>query len=73
MGCGPEGRLGLALQDKHRTEGNTRFFHLQRGEVIRLGGTTEEKGDGVGLSDQTTIELVARAGQALPKDPAGSP
>jgi SAM-dependent methyltransferase len=73
MGCGPEGRLGLALQDKHRTEGNARFFHLQRGEVIRLGGVTEEKGDGVGLSNETTIELVARAGQAVPKDPPGGP
>ncbi|MCU0700616.1 MAG: small ribosomal subunit Rsm22 family protein [Myxococcaceae bacterium] len=67
MGCGPEGRVGLALQDKHRTEGNARFFHLQRGEVVRLGGATEEKGDGVGLTDATTVELVARAGQALPK------
>ncbi|MCA2979659.1 MAG: methyltransferase domain-containing protein [Myxococcaceae bacterium] len=67
MGCGPEGRLGLALQDKHRTEANARFFHLARGEVIRLSGATEEKGDGVGLSDATTVELVARAGQLVPK------
>lgn len=67
MGCGPEGRLGLALQDKHRTEANARFFHLERGEVIRLGGVVEEKGDGVGLSDGSTVEVVARPGQPVPK------
>ncbi|MBE2251191.1 MAG: methyltransferase domain-containing protein [Myxococcus sp.] len=67
MGCGPEGRIGLALQDKHRNPGNEKFFHLQRGEVIRIGGVLEEKGDGAGLSDQSTVELVARAGQAVPK------
>lgn len=67
MGCGPEGRIGLALQDKHRTEGNAKFFFLQRGEVIRLGGVAEEKGDGAGLTDQSTVEVIARAGQPLPK------
>lgn len=67
MGCGPEGRIGLALQDKHRTEGNAKFFYLQRGEVVRLGGVAEEKGDGAGLNDQSTVDVIARAGQPLPK------
>jgi len=67
MGCGPEGRLGLALQDKHRTEGNGAFFNLQRGEIVRLGGATDDKGDGLGLNESTTIELVARAGQPIPR------
>lgn len=71
MGCGPEGRLGLALQDKHRTDGNQRFFHLQRGEIVRLGGTAEEKGDGVGLNESSTVEVIARAGQAPPKPDQG--
>lgn len=67
MACGPEGRLGLALQDKHRTAANERFFHLQRGELVRLGGTADEKGDGLGLTDGSTVEVIARAGQAPPK------
>ena len=67
MGCGPEGRIGLALQDKHRNDGNAKFFYLQRGEVIRLGGVVDEKGDGAGLNDQSTVEIIARAGQAVPK------
>lgn len=67
MGCGPEGRIGLALQEKHRTDGNAKFFFLQRGEVIRLGGVAEEKGDGAGLTDQSTVDVIARAGQPLPK------
>lgn len=67
MGCGPEGRIGLAMQDKHKTQGNAAFFTLQRGEVIRIGGPTDEKGDGAGLNENTTVELVARAGQAVPQ------
>ncbi|MDP3505434.1 MAG: small ribosomal subunit Rsm22 family protein [Myxococcales bacterium] len=67
MGCGPEGRIGLAMQDKHRNPGNEKFFHLNRGEVIRIGGEVEAKGDGAGLSDRSTVEIVARAGQAVPK------
>jgi SAM-dependent methyltransferase len=67
MGCGPEGRIGLAMQDKHRNPGNEKFFHLNRGEVIRIGGEVEAKGDGAGLSDHSTVEIVARAGQAVPK------
>ncbi len=67
MGCGPEGRIGLALQDKHRSEGNARFFSLQRGEVIRVTGNADEKGDGAGFNEQTTVEVIARAGQAVPK------
>ena len=67
MGCGPEGRIGLAMQDKHRNPGNEKFFHLNRGEVIRIGGEVEAKGDGAGLSDRSTVEIIARAGQAVPK------
>jgi 2-polyprenyl-3-methyl-5-hydroxy-6-metoxy-1,4-benzoquinol methylase len=67
MGCGPEGRIGLALQDKHRNPGNEKFFHLNRGEVIRIGGEVEAKGDGAGLTDHSTVEIIARAGQGVPK------
>ena len=44
MGCGPEGRVGLALQEKHRTESNERFFSLRRGDVIAVEGTEPQGG-----------------------------
>jgi predicted nicotinamide N-methyase len=68
MGCGAEGRVGLAMQEKHRTEKNARFFRLNRGDVIRVTDT-EEKGDGFALTDQSTVEVVAPAGKpVLPDD-----
>ena len=65
MGCGPEGRVGLALQEKHRTAVNEEFFRLRRGDVIRVD-ETEERGDGFALSDRSKVEVVARAGRDLP-------
>jgi len=64
MGCGPEGRLGLALQTKHRTADNEAFFSLKRGDVVAVT-ETEPKGDGVGLSDRSTVKVIAHAG-AIP-------
>lgn len=66
MGCGPEGRVGLAMQDKHATERNRLFFKVQRGDVIRVEGT-EERGDGFALTDQSTVEIVANAGRPVVK------
>jgi SAM-dependent methyltransferase len=65
MGCGPEGRVGLALQQRHRTEANARFFELDRGTVIRVEGT-EERGDGAALNERSTLEVVALPGRPLP-------
>jgi SAM-dependent methyltransferase len=67
MGCGPEGRIGLALQEKHRSPANEGFMNLNRGDIIRIGGPTEEKGDGAGLGLETTVERIAWAGQPPPK------
>jgi SAM-dependent methyltransferase len=64
MGCGPEGRVGLAVQERHRAAQNEAFFSLQRGDVIRVGAT-EEKGDGFALGEGAEVELVARAGQTI--------
>lgn len=64
IGCGAEGRVGLALQEKHRSAGNAAFFSLRRGEVISLTDT-EQKGDGLSLDDRTRVELVARAGRPI--------
>ena len=66
MGCGPEGRVGLALQDKHRTADNEAFFRLERGDVIRVS-ETEERGDGFALGDRSRVEVMARAGRPLPE------
>ena len=66
MGCGPEGRVGLAMQQKHQTEANKVFFKpVPRGAVVKLV-LTEPKGDGIALDDRTTVQVVAWPGQPLP-------
>ena len=65
MGCGPEGRLGLALQEKHRTEANAAFFRLQRGDVVTLT-ETEPRGDGLSLTERSEVHVVAPAGRPVP-------
>jgi SAM-dependent methyltransferase len=65
MGCGPEGRMGLALQDKHLGEKNRSFGELARGEVVRLTGA-EPKGDGIGLGADSEVTRLARAGERVP-------
>ncbi len=69
MGCGPEGRLGLALQDKHLTARTERFSTLHRGDVVRLEGL-ETKGDGVALGADSSVEIVAHAGALVRGDSA---
>jgi hypothetical protein len=66
MGCGPEGRVGLALQEKHRTDANARFFHLRRGDVVRVS-ETEPRGDGLALTERSEATVVAPAGRAMPE------
>jgi SAM-dependent methyltransferase len=65
IGCGPEGRMGLALQDKHVGDGNALFSDLHRGDVIRLTGTAQ-RGDGLALEADSTVTLVARASTPVP-------
>ena len=64
MGCGPEGRIGLALQDKHRAEGNAAFAHLQRGDVISLT-EAEARGDGLALNESSEVLVLTAAGQPV--------
>ena len=66
IGCGPEGRLGLALQDKHRTGGNESFFGLQRGDVARIS-EAEPRGDGLSLGAASQVSVIATAGQPVPR------
>jgi len=61
MACGPEGRIGLAMQDKHRSAVNERFFSLERGDVIRIGAA-DPKGDGVAIGPESAVEVLAPAG-----------
>lgn len=72
IGCGPEGRVGLSLQEKHITGANVDFSRLRRGDVIAVEGT-EEKGDGLALEPQSRVTIVARAGQRLPPPPKPEP
>lgn len=65
MGCGPEGRMGLALQEKHVTEANRRFERLLRGDVIEVAGG-EPRGDGVALGAESRVRIVAAAGRPVP-------
>jgi SAM-dependent methyltransferase len=65
VGCGPEGRVGLAMQDRHRTEQNAAFFKLQRGDVVRVTGT-EPRGDGLALVEGAEVRVVAAAGRGVP-------
>lgn len=64
MGCGPEGRMGLALQEKHRTAANEAFFSLRRGDVVAVEGT-EPRGDGLALVEGSAVRKVAAAGQEV--------
>ncbi len=65
IGCGPEGRVGLALQQKHRTEANAAFLELRRGDVARVT-EPEPRGDGLALTDRSEVSLLARAGEPAP-------
>ncbi len=67
MGCGPEGRMGLALQERHENDDNRAFFELDRGDVIRVT-ETEPRGDGISLTEKSKVEMIARAGlPVIPK------
>jgi hypothetical protein len=69
MGCGPEGRLGLSLQEKHVADSNRRFARLLRGDVVEITGA-EPRGDGLALGPESSVRVVAEAGQPVP---AGRP
>ncbi|HTP27905.1 MAG TPA: small ribosomal subunit Rsm22 family protein [Anaeromyxobacteraceae bacterium] len=72
MGCGPEGRLGLALQEKDVTDRNRAFERLLRGDVVELT-EVEPRGDGLRLSGTSEVRVVARAGEPLRGHGPGPP
>jgi ribosomal protein RSM22 (predicted rRNA methylase) len=61
MGCGPDGRRGLALQEKHVGDANRRFETLRRGDVVALEGA-EPRGDGLALGAASRVAVLAEAG-----------
>jgi hypothetical protein len=65
MGCGPEGRVGLSLQEKHVGDANRRFESLLRGDVVEVTGA-EPRGDGIALGEGSTVKVVAPAGRPVP-------
>jgi SAM-dependent methyltransferase len=69
MGCGPDGRMGLALQEKHVADANRRFASLLRGDVVEVYGA-EARGDGVALGEGSSVRVVSEAGRPVP---AGAP
>ncbi|WP_242337631.1 MULTISPECIES: small ribosomal subunit Rsm22 family protein [unclassified Anaeromyxobacter] len=72
MGCGPEGRVGLSLQEKHVTDANRRFGELLRGDVVEISGA-EPRGDGLALGEASSVKVIAPAGRPVPpgERPAG--
>jgi SAM-dependent methyltransferase len=68
MGCGPEGRLGLALQEKDVSEANRAFSRLLRGDVIDVG-EVEPRGDGLRLGPASAVRVLAAAGRPVPPAP----
>ncbi len=66
MGCGPSGRVGLAMQDKHQNEKNRLFGKAVRGDVLRVS-QTEPRGDGLSLTENSTVEIIANAGKPVTK------
>jgi len=65
MGCGPEGRMGLALQERHRTTANAAFFDLRRGDVVSVTAA-EPRGDGLALGESSEVRVVTAAGEPVP-------
>jgi hypothetical protein len=70
MGCGPEGRMGLALQEKHLGDGNRAFATLLRGDVVEIGAA-EARGDGLALGEGAAVRLIAGAGRPVDRPGPG--
>jgi SAM-dependent methyltransferase len=66
VGCGPEGRAPLVLPEKHVRDGNRAFVELERGDVIAVE-ELEPRGDGLRLSDRSTVKRIAAAGRPVPR------
>jgi hypothetical protein len=57
--------MGLALQEKDVTPRNRSFEKLLRGDVVEITGV-EPRGDGLRLSAESDVRVVAAAGRPVP-------
>lgn len=66
MGCGPEGRVPLALSDNAQTPENKVFLEAVRGDVLALEGAEPAvEGNGVRITAGTKVRILAGAGDSL--------
>jgi hypothetical protein len=65
VGCGPEGRLTMAVADEVRTEGAKTFVTSRRGDVLVLEDARDSEGGGVRIEEATTVKRVRRAGEPI--------
>ncbi len=57
IGCGPAGRLGLALKTEQATEQQKTFLTLRRGDIVRI--TNAQKTEhGIRITSETKIKLL---------------
>jgi SAM-dependent methyltransferase len=61
LGCGPAGRLSLALKPGSERDGNRIFLTLRRGDLIRLVHAAPRPG-GLDILPETRVSLLHRAG-----------
>jgi SAM-dependent methyltransferase len=71
MACGPEGRMGISLQEKHVADANRRFATLLRGDVVEVTGA-EPRGDGIALGERSEARVLAAAGAPIRPEPSTS-
>jgi SAM-dependent methyltransferase len=65
IGCGPDGRVALTLPQKRVSDATSAFLSLERGDVVRISGTLTQRGDGLRLEEDATVEVVAHAGEPI--------
>jgi len=59
IGCGPAGRLSLALRPSETTPETQPFLNLQRGDLIRVTGAYPREG-GLDLVPGSRVEVLLR-------------
>ncbi len=60
LGCGPAGRLSLALKLTQVSPSNRVFLHLRRGDLIRVRETRPRPG-GLDLTRESVVEIAPRS------------
>jgi len=61
LGCGPAGRLSLALKPDLATDDNRCFLTLRRGDLISVRNAKPREGGGLTLEPGSRVEILRRA------------